>query len=150
MIDNIGNNFKDYALWLAQGGDASGDTQGAVNYITGLIDASAGGPIRLGCSSQGCAKVNAALSYLATEGGRLDDLKRIHLDAFGAGTRFSAELRSKLYRLDSYANPGDIFVALPFGERLFGAQTPPSPRWNPWPSKSHEYGAYCTQLKSCP
>jgi RHS repeat-associated protein len=147
LIDNLGNNSQSHALWLAKGGDITGDTQRAVIDIRGALSAAGDGPVRVGCSSQGCAKTSFALQYLMDRG---TSLSNVTLDAFGAATRFPDDLRAKLGALNSFSQPGDVFVSLPFGEYTrSGTQQPPNASWSPIPSHSHHFNSYCTRLGWC-
>ena len=72
------------------------------------------------------------------------------LDAYGAATRFTDDVRSKLRALNSHVAPGDVLVALPFGDYLRpSVRQPLSGSYSPLPQQSHEFRTYCSRLGTC-
>jgi RHS repeat-associated protein len=148
LIDNIGNNFRGHAAWLAEGHDITGDTQRAYMTILDAVSRAGEGQVRIACSSQGCAKTSFALQRIGRENDRL--LPRITVDAYGAATRFTDDVRAKVRALNSHVAPGDVFVALPFGDYTRpGVREPLTGSYSPLPNHSHEFHTYCSRLGSC-
>jgi hypothetical protein len=144
LFDNVANNYPRYGSWLARGGYS--DFERVTGYVRMRLFDAKSGPVRLGCGSQGCARLRSSLGVLSTEG---FDLSAVTVDAYGAATRFPDELRRQV-RINSYSHPGDVFVSAPFGEYFTSAETPPAPRFSPLPSRSHEFRTYCGALGTCP
>jgi RHS repeat-associated protein len=149
FLDNIGNNFPSYASLLVRGLDR--DTHEIYRRLLDKIeDAQEEGRSVISlCSSQGCAKERFALQELADQG---KDLGAVHLSAYGAATRFPLALKARLGSFDSYSNPGDVFVSLPYGDRLGTARRPPIASRSQYliiPNQSHQFSAYCAPLGTC-